>query len=37
MIYLQIIDYNLWDIVVKGQHVPKSTVDGRTIAKPSEE
>lgn len=37
MIFLQLVYYNLWDIVVKGLHVPKSNVHGRTIVKPFED
>lgn len=37
MIYLQFVDYNLWSIVVKVSHVPKSTTNGKTIEKPVEE
>lgn len=37
MIYLQFVNYNSWDTVIKGPHVPKCIVDGKTIIEPTEE
>lgn len=37
MIYVQSLDYNLWDIVVKVPYVPKSIFNGKTITKPTHE
>lgn len=34
MIYLQSVDYNLWEAVVNGPQVPTNTIDVRTIEKP---
>lgn len=37
MIYLQLGDYHLWDLIVNGPYVPKTIIDGRTTIKPSKE
>lgn len=37
MIYLQSVDYNLWDVVVKRPDVPKRTTDSNIIIKSFEQ
>lgn len=37
MIYLQLVDYNVQEVVANGPHVPTSIVDGKTVEKSSKD
>lgn len=34
MIYLKLVDYNAWEAVLYGSHIPTTIIDGRTVEKP---